>query len=295
MRLLVTGREGQVSRALREAAADIDGIDLVALGRPELDLEKPGTIGPAVKHVAPDVIISAAAYTAVDKAEEEPERAHRVNAEGPGALAMAAAAAGARIIHLSTDYVFDGSGEGARAETDPVAPLGVYGRTKLAGEEAVRAACPDHLILRTAWIYSPYGRNFLKTMMALAETRDEVRVVADQWGNPTAAADIAAAIFAIIAAWRDGARTGLGHTYHLAGSGDASWHGFAAHIFALLAKAGAPSANVIPIASADYPTPARRPANSRLDSSRFARDFGYRAPDWRVSTERTVARLVDRP
>lgn len=290
MKVLVTGRDGQVASALREAAAGHDWLGLVFAGRPVLDLERAETIAATVREIAPDVIVSAAAYTAVDKAEEEPERAQAVNAAGPAALAAAARDIGARMIHLSTDYVFDGTQPGARIESDPVAPLGVYGRTKLAGEEAVRAALPDHLILRTAWVYGPHGRNFLKTMLALAQSRSSVSVVADQIGNPTAASDIADAILAVLAAWRDGARAGLGETYHFAGTGDASWHDFARHIFATLAQAGGPSAEAEPITTDQYPTPARRPANSRLDSSKFARDFGLRAPDWRESASKALAR-----
>lgn len=291
MRILVTGREGQVARALRDAAADAAGMEFLFAGRPDLDLERPGTIDAAVRAAAPDVIVSAAAYTAVDKAESEPDIARRVNAEAPGLLAAAARAAGARIIHLSTDYVFDGTLPGARVEDDPVSPLGVYGRTKLAGEDAVRAATPDHLILRTAWVYGPHGRNFLKTMLALAEIRSQVSVVADQFGNPTAAATIAEAILAILASWAKSADSGLGQTYHFAGSGDTSWHGFAAQIFATLAETGGPAVEALPITTADYPTPARRPANSRLDSGKFARDFGYRAEDWRTTVAETVRGL----
>ena len=294
MKILITGREGQLVTSLLERGTGHQNLELIALGRPELDLEVPESATNAVQAIAPDVVISAAAYTAVDQAEDEPDRAFRINGEAPGELAAAARQAGARIIHISTDYVFDGTSPEPYREDAPTNPLGVYGKSKLLGEERVRAENPDHVIVRTAWVYSPFGRNFLKTMMALAQTRDELNVVADQCGNPTSALDIADGLLAILEVWEGGAG-GLGATYHLAASGTATWFDFAAQIQAECRAAGLPAAKVNPIASADWPTKAQRPANSMLDSRLFARTFGYTAPDWKCSTAQIVARLAAAP
>lgn len=292
MRLVVTGSRGQVARSLLERASRHPGIEVVAVGRPELDLEDPATVLPALAAAAPDLVVSAAAYTAVDRAEAEPARAFAVNEAGAGHVAAAATRLGVPVVHLSTDYVFDGEGQGAHAETDPTGPQGVYGASKLAGERAVARANPRHFILRTAWVYSPFGANFVRTMLRLAGEREEVAVVADQWGNPTSALDIADAILHAAPAMRAG-DGGLCGIYHLAGSGETSWHGFACHIFAASRARGGPSARVKEIATADYPTAAKRPRNSRLSSARFAAAFGWTAPDWRRSTEEVVARLVE--
>jgi dTDP-4-dehydrorhamnose reductase len=207
-------------------------------------------------------------------------------------LAEAAARRGVPLLHMSTDYVFDGTKVGAYVEDDPTAPLGVYGATKLAGEEAVRAALPQHVILRTAWVYGRHGRNFLKTMLRLAGERPELRVVADQRGSPTSADDIAAAILRVAAAAKEGSvRWG---TYHFAGTGETTWHGFAARIVAEQAALTGKHPEVIPIATAEYPTPARRPANSVLDSGRFAEAFGYRARPWEEETRRIVQALLSK-
>ncbi|HEX6376786.1 MAG TPA: dTDP-4-dehydrorhamnose reductase [Allosphingosinicella sp.] len=291
MRILITGREGQLARSLLRRAALEPGLELRAVGRPELDLEHPESIERAIRAAAPDLVINAAAYTAVDRAEDEPERAYRFNAAAAGEVAAAARRQGARVIQLSTDYVFDGTGEGPYAETAPTRPLGVYGRSKLDGEQSVAEANPDHLILRTAWVYSPFGRNFVKTMLGLATEREELGIVDDQRGSPTSAADLADGILALVRAWRDRPALGLGTIYHLAGSGDASWFEFAAAIFHESAARGLPTARVKPIRSADWPTRAPRPANSVLDSSRFAADFGFRAPPWQRSTAAVVAAL----
>ncbi|HEX5184731.1 MAG TPA: dTDP-4-dehydrorhamnose reductase [Allosphingosinicella sp.] len=290
MKILVTGRHGQLARSLVERCASHPGLEIVALGRPVLDLEAPETIAPALDAVDADVIVNAAAYTAVDRAEDEPDRAWAVNAEAPGLLAAAAAARDIPIVHLSTDYVFDGSGDGARDETARTGPLGVYGRSKLAGEEKVRAATPRHAIVRTAWVYSPFGTNFVKTMIDVARTRDALAVVSDQHGNPTSALDLADGLLDLLERWNEGA--GDGGTYHLAGTGDASWFELACEVFAQCRKHGLPAADVRPIATADWPTRAVRPANSRLDSGRFERDFGFRMPDWRASVAATVERLA---
>lgn len=295
MRVLVTGVEGQLARSLAEGAAGCAGAEITRVGRPDLDLERPDTIERTVARVAPEVIVNAAAYTAVDRAEDEPELAWRINAEAPGILARAARIAGARLIHISTDYVYDGCKLGAYVETDPVAPQCVYGRTKLEGEERVRAEHPGHTILRTAWLYSPFGRNFVRTMLDLARTRDTLTVVADQKGSPTSALDLADAILGIVRHWRNDPHGGTGETYHCAGSGDATWFDLARHALATSRAAGGPFAEVTPIASSQWPTRAVRPANSRLDCSKFARDFAWRAPDWRRSVDNVVMRLAAAP
>jgi dTDP-4-dehydrorhamnose reductase len=294
MRVLVTGEQGQLARSLTVRAAGISGLELETVGRPRLDLERPESIEEAVRAAAPDVIVNAAAYTAVDAAEDEPERAFRINAEAAGELAAAARRQGARIIQISTDYVFDGTGEGPYAETAPTRPIGVYGRSKLEGEQRVAQANPDHVVLRTAWVYSPYGHNFVKTMLGAATKRSELTVVADQQGNPTAAGDIADGILALVARWRETPGLGLGGTYHLAGTGVASWFEFATAIFEEARRNGLPAAAVKPIRTSDWPTRAARPANSVLDSRRFAADFGFRAPPWRESTAAVVAELAGR-
>lgn len=290
MKVLVTGRDGQLARSLAERARG--RVELVAIGRPELDLEQPGSAARAIVSARPDVVINAAAFTAVDQAEDEPERARRINAEGAGEVAAAAAKLDVPIIQISTDFVFDGGGKGAHAEDAPTAPLGIYGLTKLAGEEAVRAANPRHVIVRTAWVYSPFGRNFVKTMMGVAKSRDVLTVVDDQCGNPSSALDLVDGLLAIVGRWRDAPQLGLGQTYHLAGTGSTSWCGFARAIMAECAKLGLPAAEVQAIASADWPTKAARPHNSRLCSEKFARDFGFAMPPWESSLAAVVARLA---
>lgn len=291
MRVLVTGARGQLALSLVRGAAAIPGMELCTAARPHLDLERLETIEPAVRAAAPDLVVNAAAYTAVDQAEDEPERAFRINGEAAGELAAAARRHGARIVQVSTDYVFDGTGEGPYAETAPTRPLGVYGRSKLEGERRVAEANPDHVIVRTAWVYSPFGHNFVRTMLAAATKRSELNVVADQRGNPTAATAIADGLFALIGRWRDRPGLGLGGTYHLAGTGVATWFDFATAIFEEAARLGLPAASVRPIRTEDWPTRAARPANSMLDSGRFADDFGYRAPPWRKSLAAVVAEL----
>lgn len=290
MRLAVTGREGQVAASLIERGGR--DVEVVAIGRPALDLARPDTIFAALEAARPDIVVSAAAYTAVDQAEEEKDLAFAVNAAGAGTVAGAAAKLGVPVIQLSTDYVFDGSKDGAYVETDKTAPLGVYGASKLAGEEAVAAANPRHLILRTAWVYSPFGGNFAKTMLRLASNRDQVSVVADQWGNPTSALDIADAILHAAARLRDDENFAAFGVYHLAGSGETNWSGFARHILDASRAFGGPHASVRDITTADYPTKAKRPANSRLSSAKFAGVFGWRAPEWRAAAEEVVRRLV---
>jgi len=289
VKILVTGRNGQIVRSLVERSATMPGLEIIALGGPELDLEQPESLAAPIRAIGPNVIVNAAAYTAVDQAEEEPELARIVNAEAAGSIAAAGRECGARIIQISTDYVFDGSAGGAYREDAPTNPLGVYGRTKWEGEERVRAETPDHLILRTAWVYSPFGRNFVRSMMQLAETREIVRVVADQRGNPTSALDFADGLIAVLEAWRQG-DVGRGRTYHLAGTGVTTWAGLAEAVFEECRALGRPVAKVEPIASADWPTRAPRPRNSALDCSRFEADFGYRSPAWQTSLGEVVAR-----
>ncbi|TJV24025.1 MAG: dTDP-4-dehydrorhamnose reductase [Mesorhizobium sp.] len=290
MRLVVTGRDGQVAASLLEAGQAAAGVEVIAIGRPQLDLARPDTVIEAIAAAKPDIVVSAAAYTAVDQAEDEPDLAFAVNAVGAGKVAQAAARLGVPVIHLSTDYVFDGTKDAAYVETDATAPRSVYGASKLAGEQAVASANPRHLILRTAWVYSPFGKNFVKTMLRLAADRDEIAVVADQWGNPTSALDIADAILHAAAQLHEGA--GTSGIYHLAGTGETNWSGFARHILDTSRVLGGPWARVRDIATMDYPTKARRPANSRLSSAKFAAAFGWNAPEWRQSTEAVVRRLL---
>lgn len=291
-RMVVTGREGQVVLSLLERGAEDDRFEVIALGRPDLDLSVPDKIEAALRKAQPDVIVSAAAYTAVDQAESDEEAATVINGVAAGKIAEAAAKLGVPILHLSTDYVFDGSKTAAYVETDPVTPIGAYGRSKLAGEQAVVAATPNHAILRTAWVYSPFGKNFLKTMLKLAETRDSLNVVDDQIGNPTSALDIADAVLTVAANLVDSNDPALRGIFHMTGTGEASWADFAIEIFAKSADVGGPSAKVGRIPSSAYPTPAKRPANSRLDCSLLKARHGVNLSDWKQSTSIIVERLA---
>lgn len=293
MRIAVTGRDGQVVTCLAEAAGIQSGLQVIAVGRPVLDLASPDTIGPALAAARPDLVISAAAYTAVDQAEHEPELAHRVNADGAGRVAEAAANIGVPVVHLSTDYVFDGKLDRPYVESDAPAPAGAYGASKLAGEIAVAAANPRHIILRTAWVYSAHGKNFLRTMLRLAESRDALGVVADQWGNPTSAHDIAAGILQIARHLEANPGFDFWGVYHLAGTGDTNWSGFASHILATSRRHGGPYAEINDITTADYPTKALRPANSRLDTSKLHGIFGWVSRPWQDATDVVVARLLN--
>jgi dTDP-4-dehydrorhamnose reductase len=270
-------------------------VEIVAVGRPDLDLESPATVREAVLAARPRLVINAAAYTAVDQAEDEPERAFRINGEAAGELAMAARDTGARFIQISTDYVFDGSGEGYYDEEAPPRPLGIYGRSKLLGEQRVRQADPSSAIVRTSWVYSPFGRNFLKTMLGLARTNDTVRVVADQLGCPSSALDLADGLLTMALALGSRRQDLPGKTYHLAGRGEASWAAFAEVIFEEARRHRLPASRVKAIDTGQWPTRAERPRNSRLDSDRFARDFGYCAPAWQESVAAIVARLAEAP
>jgi len=289
--MVVTGRQGQIVRSLLERAST--GLDIVSLGRPELDLTAPAdAIASAIEDARPDVLVSAAAYTQVDKAESEPDLAFAVNGRGPRALARAARGLGIPLVHLSTDYVFDGSKPEPYIEEDETRPTGVYGTSKLAGERAVLEEHSNSAVLRTAWVYSPFGTNFVKTMIRLAGDHQEVSVVADQRGNPTSAVDIAHGIVRVatnLAAGNDPEQRGI---FHMTASGEASWAEFAEAIFGASAEAGGPIATVRQIATADYPTAARRPANSRLDSGKLRRIHGVSLPDWRPSMKEVVNAIV---
>jgi len=285
MRVLVFGASGQVARALR-AARWPDGTVLVSLDRETADFARPSALGAIVREQRPNAIVIAAAYTQVDKAEIEEPLAHTVNSVAPGEIAKAASALAIPVIHLSTDYVFDGEKPGSYVESDPVAPIGAYGRTKLAGEVAVRDANTNHLILRTSWVYDAFGTNFLRTMLRLAESRDEVRVVDDQQGCPTAAEDIAGAIARVLPAFL--AEPQMAGTYHIPGADPTTWHGFAELIFQELARRGLRRPRNIPISSSEYPTPARRPKNSRLSGDAFAERFGFRLRGYRTALPRVM-------
>ena len=293
MRVIVIGREGQVARALAERAP-AHGVQAVLLGRPKLDLADPSGIEDILLETGGDLIVNAAAYTAVDQAESEPDLAEAINGIGAGAVAGAAAAMNVPVIQLSTDYVFDGTADHPYREEDEVRPLGAYGSSKLLGEQAVADATDNHAILRTAWIYSPFGRNFVKTMLRLGADGDEVGVVADQVGSPTSALDIADGILRVGRNLLDRPEDrSLRGIFHMAGAGFASWAEFATEIFALSARFGGPGTRVRPIRTEDYPTPARRPANSRLDCTKLARIHGVALPPWQGSLEACIRRLVD--
>lgn len=292
MKLVVTGASGQVTLALQEGAKAA-GCEVITLSRPDFDLADAGNARALLEKHKPDVVISAAAYTAVDLAESHAAEAEVVNATGPGRLAAAAAELGLPVLHLSTDYVFAGDKTTPYTEADATGPTGVYGATKLAGEQAVASANARHVILRTAWVYAHEGKNFVKTMLKLAETRPVLGVVSDQLGCPTYATDIAKALFAIARHVKDKpAGEACFGTFNLAGSGDTSWAGFASAIFALAAQHGVPAATVNPIATADYPTPAKRPANSRLNGAKLREVYGITMPHWHDGLARCVGRLV---
>ena len=279
MKLLVFGQTGQVARELARRLPDAR-----FLGRDQANLMDPAACAAAVASFDADAVINAAAWTAVDKAEAEEAAATVVNGDAPTAMARAAAAKGVPFLHISTDYVFDGAGDAPFAPDHPPAPLGAYGRSKLAGEVGVRAAGGRHLILRTSWVVSAHGANFIKTMLWLGAERESLRVVADQIGGPTPAAAIAEALIVAASALCDGAPGG---THHFAGAPDTSWAGFAR---AIMAEAGL-ACRIEDIPSSDYPTPARRPLNSRLDCSGFEATFGVQRPDWRQGLQDIVTEL----
>jgi len=277
MKILVCGHNGQVAQALSTQLAGLGETHL--LGRDQLDLARPEALREALRRLAPNLIINAAAYTAVDQAESEPDTAYAVNAEAPRVLAEEAVRLGAPLIHYSTDYVFDGYKATPYTEADQPNPLSIYGRSKLAGEQAITAVDGEHLILRTSWVYSLYGRNFLLTMQRLLQEKPQLKVVDDQIGAPTWAATIAASTRALIERWQAG-QAGAWGTYHLTAQGETSWFGFAQAIAAQLEARGLPCAELLPIPTREYPTPARRPLNSRLDCTRLAREWDIHLPQW---------------
>ena len=281
--VLVTGGTGQLASALAHAAG------AAVVGRPEFDFDQPETIDRVFRGRRPRLVVNAAAYTAVDAAEADEQAAYRANRDGPARLAALCAEAGIPLIHVSTDYVFDGTKPAPYVETDRVGPQGVYGASKLAGEEAVMRSGAQAVVLRTAWVYAASGKNFVRTMLTVGKTRDRLKVVADQQGCPTNADDLANAILSLIARLDEtGWKSQYHGIFHAAGTGETTWHGLAVATFEEAARHGAKIPLVEPIASADWPTPAKRPANSRLDCGLLEQTFGVRLPEWRGSLTRTV-------
>jgi dTDP-4-dehydrorhamnose reductase len=287
--ILLFGAGGQLGRELVRASA-ARAVPLVALSRAEADIADQAAVRSAIGRHAPSLVVNAAAYTKVDAAESETAAARRGNEIGPALLAAASAAAGVPLIHISTDYVFDGSKDAGYLEDDTIAPINAYGQTKAAGERAVRDTARKHVILRTSWVYGEFGQNFLKTMLRLAATRDELRVVSDQHGCPTSTADLAAGILAI--APRLAANENVWGTYHYAGNGVTTWHGFASRIVAAQAPLTGRAPRVTAIPARDFPTPARRPANSVLDCAKFARMFGFGGQPWTEETDRITRAVI---
>lgn len=287
--ILITGGRGQLASALARLAR----VPVHLVGRPDFDFDRPETIAACFRAANPSLVVNAAAYTAVDNAEKDQDAAFRANRDGPAELARLCRDAGIPLIHVSTDYVFDGTKPSPYLEADPTGPQGVYGASKLAGEQAVLASGARAIILRTAWVYAAEGKNFLLTMLNLGKTRDRLTVVADQHGCPTAAADLASAILAIAERIeRDGWEERFAGVFHASGTGETTWHGFAAAIFEEAARLGAKVPVVEPIPTSAYPTPAKRPANSRLDCDRLAAVFGLRLPPWHDSVVRTVRAVL---
>jgi dTDP-4-dehydrorhamnose reductase len=304
--ILLIGKGGQVGSELAGLLPRLG--EVVALGRAELDLSKPNEIRETVRRIRPGLIVNAAAYTAVDQAEKEPSLAQAINSDAPEIMAVEGKKIGASLVHYSTDYVFDGTKNSPYLEDDPPNPLSVYGRTKLAGEQAIRSSGVSHLIFRTAWVYAAQGRNFLLTVLRLAAQRDELRIVRDQFGAPTRNVEIAAATIAALAKITEGPDGGygfanLGGTYHMTAAGVTTWYDFAE---AILQEAAATQASrswltsalgglplrakrVIPITTAEYPTPASRPAYSVLSNSKLTKAIGIELPDWRIQLHRAFA------
>jgi dTDP-4-dehydrorhamnose reductase len=292
MRLLIAGWQGQLARALVELAPGAADIDALAIGRPALDICEAATITRAMTDFRPDVIINTAAYTAVDKAESEPDAAFALNRDGARMLAEAAAKRGAAIIHVSTDYVFDGAKPSPYVEDDPTAPLNVYGRSKLEGERAVAAANPRHVIVRTSWVHSATGANFVKSMLRLAGERPKLSVVDDQIGSPTYAPHLAEAVLGIARQIAKAPADNVWGVYHAAGTGTVTWCGLAREALRVSSSLGGPSVPIEAIPTSSYPTPARRPMNSRLDCSKLERVFGIELPAWETGVADGVKRLL---
>ena len=295
-RILLLGRNGQLGWELQRSLAPLGR--LTALGRAQANLEKPATLRDAIRNNAPDLIVNAAAYTAVDKAEAEPDAAATVNSQAVGVLAEEAKKLGALLVHYSTDYVFDGSKSGPYTEDDAPNPLSVYGRTKLEGDRAIQASGCRHLIFRTSWVYAARGGNFVKTILRLAGERDELKVVADQIGAPTSA-ELLADVTALCAGFVTHCPerfAGVAGTYNLAASGETSWHNYAQFVVENAVRLGLPlklaSAAIRPIATSEYPLPAQRPLNSRLATDKLRSVFGIELPHWQIHLERVIAELV---
>lgn len=292
MKLLCIGHSGQVARALSERSIARQ-IDCKCLGRPDLNILSESSLKAALQKMQPDVVINAAAFTHVDQAEQNKAQAFAVNAKGPRILAKLCAEQDLQLIHLSTDYVFDGSSNQPYLETDATAPINVYGKSKLAGEEAVRDISARHVILRTSWVYSPFGKNFVKTMLRLAEDRGEASVVDDQNGAPTRALDIADAILDISLHLTSNERSEMFGTFHFTAAGATTWADLAAIVFEIYEDRTGCKVQLNRIPTSDYPTPAARPLNSRLNTAKVAETFGISAVDWTLAVRQTVHRLLD--
>ncbi len=286
--IMVTGGAGQLATAMEQEG----GAVVRRVGRPMFDFDRPESIAATVQAVRPAFLVNAAAWTAVDAAEAEPEAAARANRDGPAVLAALCADAGIPLIHISTDYVFDGSKGAPYTEADPTSPIGAYGASKLEGEQAVLAACPRAIVLRTSWVYSAVGKNFVRTMLGAAQKTNRLRIVADQRGCPTAARDLALAVLAIVARLREGWHDDYAGVFHVAGAGSTTWHGLAEALFEDAARYGHPTPTLEPIATSEWPTPVRRPADSRLDCAKLRQVFDFSLPEWRSSLSRTVAELL---
>jgi dTDP-4-dehydrorhamnose reductase len=295
--IAVVGRSGQLARALSEVSASA-GLEIATLARPEFDLLDPGDIERAFDRLPVDIVVNAAAYTAVDRAESDEATAYGVNALGAERVAKACAGRGVPLIHVSTDYVFDGGSSVPYRESDPARPLSVYGKSKYEGEQRVAHACAQHIILRTAWLHSPFGDNFITAMLRLAQSHAKVSVVADQYGNPTYAPHLAQAILAVarhVVKPSAGSMGSVWGLYHATGAGEASRCELAIEVFRVSRALGGPGAVVSAIASADYLTPAPRPLNSRLDGSKLASAFGVRLPHWTIGVQDCLEQLLDLP
>ena len=295
MRILLTGKDGQVGFELQRALAPLG--EIVAVGRHRCDLADAAAIRRLVAEVAPQVIVNAAAYTAVDKAEAEPEQAWAINGTAPGVLGQEAARLGALVIHYSTDYVFDGRKTGAYVESDAANPQSIYGKSKLAGEQALQQSGADHLILRASWVFGAHGGNFAKTMLRLAAERESLNIVADQFGAPTSAALLADVTAQVLGQFKRQGRAGFPcGLYHLAAGGNTSWHAYAQTVVRAALAAGKPlrltADDVLPITTAEYPLPAPRPANSRLDTSRLRQTFGLVLPDWQGGLDHVLQQIL---
>jgi len=294
VKILIIGSNGQLGWELCQRGKP-HGFDIIPLDIPEFDITDPGAVKKSINQPGVSLVVNAAAYTAVDKAESEPKKAFAINCDGPADLAASCNEAGIPLVHISTDYVFDGTREQPYLETDPLSPLGVYGKSKAQGETIVRSLLTDHIIIRTAWLYGIHGNNFVKTMLALGKEKETLRVVADQYGCPTSAADLAEAILTIAEQIKERPDIPWG-TYHYCGKGKTTWHGFAEKIFELAKQYNLFSIKkVIPVTTAEYPTPAKRPLNSVMDCSMLTKNFGILPAPWQESLERMLRQLYKPP